>query len=67
MPEIGIWQAAELLLDCHGEQALAIAMAQLDEALQSQDSRGVTDWTRVVTVIEKMTLPEKDPNGRKHR
>ncbi len=66
MPEIGIWQAAELLLDCHGEQALAIAMAQLDEALQSQDSRGVTDWTRVVTVIENMTLPEKDPNGRKH-
>lgn len=67
MPEIGIWQAAELLLDCHGEHALAIAVAQLNELLQSQDPLGVTDWTRIVTVIEKMSLPERDPHGRKQR
>ncbi len=67
MPEVAIWEAAELLLDCHAEQALAIAMVRLDEALQSRDPQGVTDWTRIVTVIEKMTFPEKDPHGRKRR
>jgi hypothetical protein len=66
MSEIVIWEAAELLVDCCGEDALAIAAAQVKELQLSEDPLGVTEWARIVTVVTKLIHGEKDRYGRKH-
>ncbi len=66
MPEIVIWETAELLVDCHGEDAQVIAVAQINELLCSGDSLGVTEWIRILTVVHKLIGPGKDPYGRQH-
>jgi len=54
--ELEIWRAATLVLDQHGNEALAVAEARGQALLDQADIDGWTRWMRIAAaVLERQT------------
>ena len=60
--ELKIYQAASLIIDEYGEDALIRAAQQYDELLDQGDIDGMIVWKRIVEAVREM-LAEVVPEG----
>ena len=62
IPEIDIWQAAQLMLKRYGDNALEESAARANELAHSGDVDGAATWRRIMAAVEQ--LANKTPAGR---
>jgi hypothetical protein len=62
IPEIDIWQAAQLMLKRYGENALEESAARANELALAGDDDGATTWRRIMAAVEQ--LANKTPPDR---
>ena len=59
-----IYQAAKLLIDRHGDNAVIHAAMRADELLEAGDLDGQAVWKRILKAIEELQSRER-PEGKK--
>lgn len=57
IPDIDIWQAANLLLREHGDEAEIVAARRADEMLGRGDHDGQRVWMRIRRAIGELQAP----------
>ena len=51
IPEIDIWQAAQLMLTRYGDKALEESAARSDELVAAGDDNGAAVWRRITAAV----------------
>jgi len=51
MVESDIWNAAQSMIDLHGEQAERQASLKLEQLLEKNDAAGAAAWKKIITAI----------------
>jgi hypothetical protein len=64
IPEIDIWQAAQLMLKRYGDKALEESAARVDELAAAGDDNGAIVWRRITDAVAQ--LANTTPPGRVH-
>jgi len=64
IPEIDIWQAAQLMLRRYGDKALEESAARSDELVAAGDDNGAAVWRRITAAVAQ--LANTTPPGRMH-
>jgi hypothetical protein len=61
IPQIDIWQAAQLMLKRYGHKALEESAARAGELMSAGDNNGAAVWRRITTAVAPLantTPPE---------
>jgi hypothetical protein len=53
-----LWQAAQLMIKRHGEDALVVAAQRADELFEEGDLDGAAVWRRITAAIEDLQRME---------
>ena len=64
IPEIDIWQAAQLMLKRYGDKALEESAARAEELVAAGDDNGAAVWRRITDSVAQ--LANTTPPGRMH-
>ena len=64
IPEIDIWQAAQLMLRRYGDKALEESAARSDELVAAGDDNGAAVWRRITAAVAH--LANTTPPDRVH-
>ena len=55
IPEIDIWDVANLMLKHYGDNAVAESARRVDELAQAGDYHGEAVWRRIIDAIRQLT------------
>jgi hypothetical protein len=66
IPELDIYQSANLIIKQHGQDAPIHAAMRADELLEAGDLNGAETWKRILRAVEELQGTEPKPGEAVH-